>query len=370
MKIEKAIKILMLEDNKDDVKLIEHTLQRSAVPFVAAHVDTKIEFTNALHSFQPDVILSDHGLPQFNSREALKICMREGSSAPFILVTGTMSDEFAISCLNEGADDYILKSNLSRLPMAIRIAMKSRKLDKLKKEARHALRKQNQELLRVNMELDNFVYSVSHNLRGPLATVMGLLNLAKTVDNKKELRSIHMMMTKSLSRLDETITEILDYSRNEREEIRREELNWKELIHYCFRKLEYIEGSAHPEKVINLDTETPFYSDQSRISTVMLNLLSNAMLFSEKNRESLIGVDIYTTKEEAIIVVKDNGIGIEEKTLPKVFNMFFRGTQQSHGAGLGLYITREIVRKLGGDIQIASVYGEQTTVTITIPNLH
>jgi CheY-like chemotaxis protein len=158
---EKKLKILMLEDNQDDVLLIEHVLRKNKLPFIHTSVDTRDEFREAIQQFQPDVILSDHGMPGFNSREALKICLAERPSAPFILVTGTVTDEYAISCLNNGADDYILKSNLSRLPMAIRSAVRKRKLERMKREARHALRKQNEELMKVNKELDNFVYSVS-----------------------------------------------------------------------------------------------------------------------------------------------------------------------------------------------------------------
>lgn len=191
MNSEKKLKILMLEDNADDAMLIERTLRKGSIEFVTERVDTREEFTEAITRFQPDVVLSDHGLPGFNSHEALKICLRERPTTPFILVTGTVTDDFAISCLRDGADDYILKSNLLRLPAAVSSALKKRKLEKLKREARHALRKQNTELLKVNKELDNFVYSVSHNLRGPLASVMGLLQLAHQEKDSATIEALH-----------------------------------------------------------------------------------------------------------------------------------------------------------------------------------
>src|ERR1041385_2749589 len=106
----------MLEDSEDDMALIHRALRKDNLVFVNERVDTRDEFTEAIHRFQPDVVLSDHGLPGFNSREALSISLREIPSTPFILVTGTVSDEYAVSCLRDGADDYILKSNLVRLP--------------------------------------------------------------------------------------------------------------------------------------------------------------------------------------------------------------------------------------------------------------
>src|SRR5688500_2174415 len=105
----KALRILMLEDIPDDAGLIERTLAKQKLNFVGKRVDTKEEFIESLDEFRPDIILSDHVLPQFNSLEALSICKRVGLNVPFILVTGTVSEEFAVSCMKEGADDYVLK---------------------------------------------------------------------------------------------------------------------------------------------------------------------------------------------------------------------------------------------------------------------
>ena len=130
METEKRLKILMLEDNPDDIVLIERVLRKAGLAFDSLSVNTRAEFDQARLEFKPDVILSDNGLPQFNSIEALEICMREPQPIPFILVTGTVSDEFAITCLKRGANAYILKSNLSLLPSAIRGAIKAREAGK------------------------------------------------------------------------------------------------------------------------------------------------------------------------------------------------------------------------------------------------
>lgn len=126
METEKRLKILMIEDNPDDIVLIERVLRKAGLAFDSRSVNTRDEFNQARLEFQPDVILSDHGLPQFNSIEALDICIREQYRIPFILVTGTVSEEFAMTCLKRGAHAYILKSNLSTLPSAIREAIKER----------------------------------------------------------------------------------------------------------------------------------------------------------------------------------------------------------------------------------------------------
>ena len=118
MEQEQPLKILMLEDNEDDVELIVRILQKEKLSFLHQRVETRDEFRHAIDAFTPDIVLSDHGLPGFNSVDALKICLKEQTSTPFILVAGALSDEL-VSCLREGADDYVLKTNLARLPNAI-----------------------------------------------------------------------------------------------------------------------------------------------------------------------------------------------------------------------------------------------------------
>ncbi len=114
-----SLKILHIEDIQSDAELIERTLKRSGIAFEKLIVDTKAEYIEALENFNPDVILSDHSLPAFNSLEALKILKETGRNIPFILITATVSEEFAVNVMKEGASDYVLKDRLQRLPNAI-----------------------------------------------------------------------------------------------------------------------------------------------------------------------------------------------------------------------------------------------------------
>ena len=117
------LRILILEDTADDVELVERELRRAGLKFISQVVDQREDFEKALSAFKPDVILSDHSLPTFNSFEALNILKsfrgRTGLNPPFILVTGAVSEEFAIQCIRAGADDYILKDRLKRLYQSI-----------------------------------------------------------------------------------------------------------------------------------------------------------------------------------------------------------------------------------------------------------
>lgn len=366
---QQVLRILMLEDNPDDAGLIQNTLRKDNINFISACVDSEQEFREAIHSFAPDVVLSDHGLPGFSSMAALKICLKERALTPFILVTGTMSDELAVDCLHEGADDYVLKSNLARLPSSIRSALKKRKLEKLKRIARHTLRRQNAELIKINQELDNLVYAVSHNLRGPLASVLGLLNVARSENTVAGMQPLHQMMGMSMLRLDETIHDILEYARNARNEIRVGELDWHHLVHSCLKKLEYLDPTHSVKKHVSLATHIRSFSDGDRIAVILNSLLSNALLYRQGEREHEIMVRVIVSQTECKISLQDNGAGIHPEILPRVYDMFYRGSSSSHGAGLGLYIAREIVNKLDGKITIYSVVDVGTLVTVQLPNM-
>lgn len=367
--MEKPLKILVLEDVQDDVGLIERELRRGGLKFETVRVDNRQEFMDALQRLEADVILSDHSLPQFNSFEALQICRRSGVAVPFILVTGSVSEEFAVTCLKEGADDYVLKSNLIRLPNAIVNALKQKQLERERKKSDVALREQNDELVKINRELDSFVYSVSHNLRAPLMSVLGLLNLAKLTEEREEMDQYFEMMEDSIQKLDNTLKEILDYSRNARKEVDAQLVDIRTVLEDSIERLKYMEGSQVISKTIEIIGDQPLFSDPYRLHVIFNNLLSNSIKYRDVQKEQPF-VHFYITIERKVLTIKvqDNGIGIPATLLPKIFNMFYRATEKSEGAGLGLYIVRETVQKLGGKVDVHSEFGVGTTFEIEIPN--
>lgn len=369
--MEKELKILILEDVEEDAVLVDYALRKEKVHFTRIRVDTREQFTEALDSFHPDVILSDHSLPQFNSLEALKICQSKKLDIPFILVTGAVSEEFAVNCLKRGADDYVLKTNLSRLPLAIRYALRQHRYETNRQAQEEILRQQNEQLIKINKELDSFVYSVSHDLRSPLSSILGLVNVAKLEGFKdpKMLTSYFEMIERSVMKLDETIKEILDYSRNARGELNIEAVDMERMIHNAFSQMQYLPAYHKTVKQIQVHDHTAFHSDAYRISVILLNLISNALKYGDDTKpQKNIAVTATITPAHCVLQVRDNGIGIHTDYIDNVFNMFYRATDRSQGAGLGLYIVKEMVEKLSGTIYITSELGEGTTIVITIPN--
>jgi len=155
--MDKHLNILMLEDSESDAGLIQRELKKQKISFTAKVVETKNDFEDALKNFNPDVILSDHSMPSFNSMDALAIVKENKINCPFILVTGTVSEEFAVLCIIEGAADYILKANLTRLPSSIIHALKTRQAVQEKEKIMHQLIATNKELKILNESLEEKV---------------------------------------------------------------------------------------------------------------------------------------------------------------------------------------------------------------------
>jgi PAS domain S-box-containing protein len=226
-------------------------------------------------------------------------------------------------------------------------------------------------LKKTNMELDRFVYSVSHDLRAPLSSMLGVVGLmeAKTVD--KELQHDLYLIKKSVQKLDGFILDILDYSKNSRLEINKEEVNFKKVLQETINNLKFMDvAPSHIDMRIQVDQRGTFYSDTNRIGVIFNNLISNAIRYKNPETKSpFVEITVHASEREAIITVEDNGIGISEEYHAKVFEMFSRLSKQSVGSGLGLYIVKETVQKMEGSVSLESVPGKGSVFTITLPNL-
>ncbi len=146
-----ALRILSLEDVAYDVELLQRELRKANIEYELKRVEKKEEFLAALAEFKPDIILADYSLPQFSALEALKLLQQQRSTVPVILVTGSHSEEAAVECMKEGAEDYILKASLTRLPNAIQNTLRKMEAERNKEAAEQAL-KQREEQYRLITE--------------------------------------------------------------------------------------------------------------------------------------------------------------------------------------------------------------------------
>jgi len=228
----------------------------------------------------------------------------------------------------------------------------------------------NKELHKLNSELDSFVYSVSHDLRAPLSSILGLISISKIDKENTNLPKYLDKIETSVNKLDDFIKEIISYSRNVRLKVEVEEIDLKLLVEEVIEGLAFMNTEDHIEVSIESSSKTTIHSDKTRLLVILNNIISNAFRYYKTYiNDSYIKVKINVTNTRAIIAVADNGIGIKPDRLKKVFEMFYRGTDTSNGSGLGLYIAQESVAKLDGTITVQSEYERGTTFTITIDNL-
>ena len=225
------------------------------------------------------------------------------------------------------------------------------------------------ELKRTNFELDSFVYRASHDLRAPLRSVLGLLNLIKLEANEDQKNNFLGLAEKSINKLDTFISDLTHFSRNTRLEIANEPIDFNHIIAECIENLRFMERADRVEAHVHIEIEGQFYSDPQRLSIVFQNLISNAIKYQRNDVESFVQLTIKATATEGMIVVEDNGKGIHEEYLHKIFDMFFRASEESYGSGLGLYITRQVVEKLNGRIAVESTINVGTRFEIKLPNL-
>lgn len=235
------------------------------------------------------------------------------------------------------------------------------------KEAEEQLKHQNDELVKINSELDRFVYSASHDLRAPLRSVKGLINMIRMEAHNAD--QYVNLIEKSVDKLDLFITDIVHHSRNSRMEISAKPIDFSQVIHNSIESLKYMAEAEKVRRIIDIHAPVAFHSDESRLSIIFNNIISNAVNYRDSYKDSYIRIEVDVKPTQATIRFIDNGIGIADQYHDKIFKMFFRATADSKGSGLGLYIVKAAVDKLNGEIQVASKLGEGTTITVQLPNL-
>lgn len=227
----------------------------------------------------------------------------------------------------------------------------------------------NDQLKKTNTELDRFVYSTSHDLRAPLTSLMGLINITQESNDKTEVsRYLHMMKDRVHS-LDKFIKDITDYSRNNRLEITHEKVKLIDLAQEVWESLKFTPEAQPISFEVNIDEAVVVDSDKNRLKVIMSNLISNAIRYHDDRKpDQFIRLEVEVRDRNFYLKVEDNGQGIASEYQNRVFDMFYRANEKSKGSGLGLYIVKEALAKLSGTIHLESAPGIGTTFTVKLPN--
>ncbi len=230
------------------------------------------------------------------------------------------------------------------------------------------LNAKNEELVKVNTELDRFVYSTSHDLRSPISSILGLIELTKLSKDPEEIQSYLNLMESRLVGLNKFIKDISDYSRNARTEVSLQQVVISDMVHDILNNHLYYPGAERIDRQIDIDPSLVLVTDATRLQIILSNLISNAMKYMDIGKKScFVKISAKKTTAHFELAVEDNGVGIPESYLPRIFDMFFRANENSEGSGLGLYIVQETITKLKGAIHVSSQPGIGSKFVVTLP---
>jgi PAS domain S-box-containing protein len=239
-----------------------------------------------------------------------------------------------------------------------------------RKLAEESIALKNEELLKINSELDRFVYSASHDLRAPISSLLGLIEVARLENDPTSLKRLLDMQQRSLLKLDNFIFDIVNYSRNNRVGIEVEEIDFHVLLNDIYDLHHHMEHIKDIKRITAIDPAITFYSDKKRLSVVLTNLISNAVKYCDPSKtDSFIKTTVEKSNEGVSIRISDNGEGIDQEHLCKIFDMFYRASERSTGSGIGLYIVKEVVQKLNGEIKVQSKRYQGSEFIIRLPSL-
>ncbi|MES2812920.1 MAG: HAMP domain-containing sensor histidine kinase [Bacteroidota bacterium] len=309
-------------------------------------------------------------------QQIITIGLNPESQKTFLTRISILSDKLTLAernysnSLNEGTrkiESYLIYTNILFILIIISsVTLYYSKILKKTRLSKKEIESQNDNLILANQELDKFVYSASHDLRSPITSLKGLIEIAEMENSLPQIKEYLALMHHSLTLQDKFISDIIDYSRNKRKEVILESVSLSELINQTIEQHQYLNelNSIDIKKNIFVDY---INSDSLRLKIILNNLVSNAIKYSDsKKKENDIVITTSNNNDNYIIEIKDNGIGIKKEYLNRIFEMFFV-TNNNTGSGLGLYITKEAVENLKGTITVHSEINQGTTFTVTIP---
>src|SRR5690606_31424204 len=201
------------------------------------------------------------------------------------------------------------------------------------------LEDEREKLRKVNKDLDSFLYSTSHDLRAPITSILGLTYLGKVELTEEKGRNYMELIEQRAQKLNIILTDILRLSKTKKLEIKMQTLRFSDIVKEVISDIEFSKGTSSIRLDFDADADNMFYSDYNQISVVLANLITNAVKYHRLNQDDpFIRIIMKRVSGNVVIAIEDNGQGIPMHSLNKIFDMFFRASQETDGTGLGLYI--------------------------------
>ncbi|MBD8487663.1 hybrid sensor histidine kinase/response regulator [Echinicola sp. CAU 1574] len=356
------IHVLYLDDEDNNLNSFKASLRRDFKIYTALNAEEGLEVAqnNEIH-----VVIADQRMPGMTGVEFFEKLVKIKPDPIRILLTGYSDIASVIDAINKGEVYRFIDKpwNIEQIKNAIKTAADIF-------FTRRELKEKNARLEKMHSEMNQFVYSLSHELRGPLMSISGVSKLAKMESNDRTILEYFEMIDSATVKLDDFIYKMLDFYRSTKIDNVVTSINFEELLadQYEAYKSKWDMNGINVE--ISVDQNEKFDSDEAKLRVVFNNLFGNAYKFqNEEATDKFIKINVEVADGSALIKVADNGIGIDEKYQEEVFDLFHRATQKNVGSGIGLYMVKESVEQLKGKIELISSLGKGTEFRITIPSL-
>ena len=233
------------------------------------------------------------------------------------------------------------------------------------KEYERILKSKFLELKKVNQELDRFIYRASHDLKGPVATLKGLINLEEVQSMDRKIRDgFHF----SVQKLENIIRELVEFSDNSQNEVVTQEFDIEKIINESIDVLRFHPNYPKIRFIKNIENNNGFRGDLRRLKPILNNLLINAIDYSDHLKDQpFVKLSVRSKNGYSEFHIEDNGIGMGDEVRLRAFDMFYRGSEISKGSGLGLYLVKETLAKMNGSVTLSSEPGKGTSVSVVFP---
>lgn len=358
----KLIRVLYLDDEDNNLRSFKAAFRRDYEVYTANNTEDAFSI---LKTHKPQVIFSDQRMPVTSGVEFFNAVRQVFPDPVRILITGFTDVNDIIDAINKGhVYRYITKPwSEAEIKVAIENAYDLY-------HTRKQLRTKIEDLEKTNNELNRFVYSVSHDLRAPIASVLGLVKVAHLDVKEEQAVSLFNKVDQSVHKLDLLVNNIIDYYKNSKAAEEFVEVDIENLVDDVLNHLHSGESRENVNIQKSVNQNARFLGDYFRIRIVLSHLIANAIKFKKPDQDrARVDLKFAIDAEEIHIRVKDHGVGILHEHVEQIFKMFFRGKDQMAGSGLGLYIVKEALAKMGGSIDVTSSPGEGAEFHICIPNV-
>jgi two-component system, sensor histidine kinase and response regulator len=353
------IKVLYIDDEDNNLNSFKAGLRKdfSIITALNAHDGLEIVKREEIH-----VVIADQRMPDITGVEFFEKMVAINPDPVRILLTGYSDITSVIDAINKGEVYRFIDKpwNIEQIKNAIQNAGEVF-------ATRRELKEKNLRLKKIQAEMNQFVYALSHELRGPLMSISGISKLAKMENMDPNINEYFDMIDSATIRLDEFIYKMLDFHRSTTIDNQAEAIDFADMMSQLL-----MEKKGYAEIIwdINIAQNEIFFTDPAKLRVILSNLISNAVKFQkEENKEKKIFISISVEEDKAELILEDNGIGIDSRFQTEVFNLFQKATQKNVGSGLGLYMVKESVEQLGGKIELNSQLGHGTKLTVVLPSI-